>query len=127
MATRAGVDQHDHDQDRERHAVAQNEERADQNGEGTREIRDGHEGAAGEPVRERTRGQRQEEPRQPVGGDDTRDGQGVRIDEDGHQGHRPDEQSIARTGQGEPGPQLKKGTAERLPPNSMPGSATNAH
>ena len=66
----AGVDQHDHDQDRQRHAIAQNEECADRDGECTDDVRDGHEWAAFETVGEGTRRQRKKEPGQAVGCDD---------------------------------------------------------
>ena len=68
----AGVDQHDKDQDGQRHPVVEDEERADRDGEGAQHIRDGHERAAFEPVGEGAGRQGEQEPRKAVRGDDAR-------------------------------------------------------
>ena len=110
-----------------RHAIAQDEERADRDGECTGDVRDGHERAAFETVGEGTRRQRKKEPGQAVGCDDARNGQWVRIDHDGHQGYRPQHQPIAPAGEGEPSPQPEEGAAEGLPPDAVSCPASGAH
>ena len=121
------VDQHDQDQEGQGHAIAQNQERAAQDGNGAHEICDGHEWAPFKSVRERASRQCQEEPRQTVRGHDTGDGQWMGIDDDSHEGDRPGCQSVTRTCQREANPQAGEGSAEWFPPDAVLCPAPDIH
>ena len=123
----AGVDEHDDDQKRQCHPVAQDEERTAGDRHRTKDVRDCHQGATPEPVGERTRRERQEEPRKAVRSHHGGDGQRVGVDDDCEEWHRPSRHAVPRARRREADPEAGERTSELLPPDAVFRPAPDAH
>ncbi len=80
-----------------------------------RTLAEGHEWAALEPIGKSAGRQRHQEPREAVGGGNGGNGDGVGIDHYGEQWHGPQQEPVARAGDGEADPKPGEGAPAKMP------------